>query len=560
MKSRAFCVFCILMTYFSSVYANRTDSIEMCEPFNFPLLLSGNFGELRSNHFHAGLDFKTQGASGKQILLPADGYISRVTVSPGGYGKAIYVVHDNGYMTVYGHLHKFPDNIAAIVRERQYRDETFAVDITFDSGEFPVKRGEVLALAGNSGYSFGPHLHFEVRVADGNELLNPMRFYKNKLSDTRPPQVQAVSVTPYLGRGVVEGGTSAVIRRLDGVTLRDTLEMWGTVGFAIKAKDVMDNTNNSYGVYSIKLYVDDSLRFSSNMDGYARNETRLINAWVDYERYIKKGDWFLRSYILENNPLRILHADANRGWLTIDDERVYNVEYRLADYHGNTTSCKFAVRGKKDTIPEISDLRGHYLYWFLNNEISYPGMRLKIPRGELFEHAFLNVTEEQQSALSRRYNLGGMRYPLRRKASLSLLVSDSLGLDSSKLYMKRITGKGSSAVNGKYSAGWLTSDITVLGCYEVGIDTVAPVVKSVNEKRWGRNGNIVFSVYDKETGIKEFKGTVDGSFVLFEYNSKSGRITCDLRKEKITRGRHTLRFYVIDNVGNMANVEKVIIY
>lgn len=539
----------------------RQDSIELSQPFDFRLLLSGNFGELRSNHFHAGLDFKTQGVPGKPILAPADGYISRATVTPGGYGRAIYVTHKNGYMTVYGHLHRFPEGVAKRVREKQYGDETFSVDLNFEPHEFPVKRGETIALAGNSGYSFGPHLHFEVRVAGGNELVNPMRFYSDVVKDTRAPIAQAVSVTPYPGCGIVEGGTSSVVRNVSGNRLKDTLEVWGTVGFALKAKDLMNDTHNSYGLYSIELYVDDSLRFASRMDGYARRETRLINAWADYRRLMEKGDWFLKSYVLENNPLRILRADSNRGWLTVDSARVYDVEYRIADYHGNVTSCRFAVQGKRDTIPVTNDSCAHYLHWFLNNEIAYPGMRLSIPRGELFENALLRIEEEDaKCGISRRYNLGGLQYPVRRNVRLSMQVSDTLGLDTSKYYLRRIVGKRSASAGGKYERGWVSANISVLGTYEVAIDTMAPTVKPVNERRWGRNGSIVCSIADRGTGIKSFKGVIDGKFVLFEYSSKSGLVTCNLRSENVKRGRHEMKLSVTDYAGNETTFEKVILY
>lgn len=551
----------ILLSLFSILHlpVRAQDSISLSAPFDFPLLLSGNFGELRSNHFHAGLDFKTQGVSGKPILVPCDGYISRATVSPGGYGRALYVMHDNGYMTVYGHLHRFPEGVAQRVREQQYSGETFAVDVEFTPQEFPVKRGEVLALAGNSGYSFGPHLHFEVRVAGGNELVNPMRFYKNLIKDTKAPVAQAVTVAPCPGKGVVEGGVSPVTHKISNAVVRDTISAWGTIGLSIKAKDVMNDTHNTYGVYSIEMYVDDSLRFKSKMDGYARDETRLINAWADYGRLHSKGDWFLKSYILDNNPLRILSADANRGWITIDSERIYNVEYRLADYHGNITVCNFALQGRCDTIPLHPDTDAHYLYWFLNNEISYPGMRLSIPRGELFENALLSVHEEPaHSSLSRRYKITG-EYPLRRNVRLSIQVNDSLATDTSKLYIRRVKSKSYSSVKGRYSAGWMVADITQFGTYEVAIDTLAPQLKPINEKRWRRNGIIAFSIGDKETGIKDFKGRIDGHFVLFEYSSKNGRLTCDLRAEKIKPGRHKLQLFVSDRAGNTTTLEKIII-
>ena len=163
-------------------------------PFDFPLYLSGNFGELRSNHFHGGLDFKTQQVSGKPLLAIADGYISKVTVTAGGYGNALYITHDNGYTSVHGHLDRFLPEIAALVREKQYREQSFVVTLEFGPEEFRVRQGDIVAYAGNTGYSFGPHLHMEIRETATNEPIDPLPFYKDKIADTTPPRATHIMV------------------------------------------------------------------------------------------------------------------------------------------------------------------------------------------------------------------------------------------------------------------------------------------------------------------------------------------------------------------------------
>lgn len=560
MRKILFLILLLVVAVPSSLRA-QDGSIGLSSPFDFQLLLSGNFAELRSNHFHAGIDFKTQGVVGHPILAPADGDITRATVTPGGYGRAIYVTHDNGYITVYGHLDRFLKPVEQRVRDKQYSDEAFAVDLSFEKGEYRVQRGDTIAFAGNSGYSFGPHLHFEVRTNEGRELISPMSFYLDRLTDTNAPRVQAVALTPRLGQGSVQGGASTVTRKVVHSSVADTLRAWGRVGLSVKCEDIMDNTSNKYGVYSIDLLVDDSLRFSSRMDGYALADTRLINAWADYTRYFEKGEWFLRSYILENNTLPVLSADKNRGWIDIDEERIYNVHYRIADFHGNTTNCRFVIEGRRDTVPQPTDSTAHYLYWFINNTIAYDGMRLDIPSGQLFEDALLSVQElPSKYGISRRFDLGGAVIPLRKAARISMQVNDTLQMDSSKYYICRVTGKGSVAVGGEFHDGWVTASVPLLASYEVAIDTVPPTVKPVAPKNWGRNGKIVFSIGDKGRGIKSFKGLLDGKFILFEYSSKSGRLTCNLRREKVKRGKHQLQLTVTDNAGNSTIIEKTIIH
>lgn len=549
--------FLLLLWSPSLLYAHNGDSLSLRVPFDFPLLLSGNFGELRSNHFHAGLDFKTQGAVGKPIYSPADGYISRATVSSGGYGRAVYVTHSNGYMTVYGHLDRFLPAVARKIAQVQYADEAFAVDVKFSPNEFPVSKGDIVAYSGNSGYSFGPHLHFEVRTADSDTLVNPMLFYKKNLSDDVAPVAHSVMFSPRCGMGMVNGASHPYVVKTSGTTLRDTVTAWGHIGISVKADDYMSGTHNRYGLYTIELYVDDSLRFSSRMDGYAMADTRLVNAWAEYDRYHNTGEWFLRSYILDNNSLPLLSADRNRGWVNIDEQRLYKVEYRLGDYHGNVSNYLFHVQGVEGALPQHAIATENYLPWYLSHEIFHERIHLEIPRGELFQNIFLQISEEDApDAVSPRYKMDV--HPLRNKARLSIYVSDTLSISPEKYYMRRITRKGASSVGGLYLNGKVTASIRVLGSYDVAVDTIAPRVKPHNEKRWEQSGVLSFAISDKGSGIKNFKGTIDGKFVLVEYNGMRGRLTCNTKKAKIAPGKHTFQLTVTDNCGNTTVFEKVV--
>lgn len=528
-------------------------------PFDFPVLFSGNFAELRSNHFHGGVDFKTQGVINKPIHAPADGYISRVTVSGGGYGNALYVTHYNGYTTVYGHLESFTDDIARVVRDKQYAGESFVVDLSFNQNDYPVRRGDVIAMSGNTGYSFGPHLHFEVRTTESNELVNPLIFYKQHVKDTKAPKASALSVHPRPGKGVVNGKPQKSVRKIVGDGIGDTLRVWGTVGFGLKALDYMDNTSNNYGVYRTELRVDGALLYSSTMDRVAFSENRLINAWVDYEAYYRHGEWFMRSHLLDNNPLRLLSVDDNRGWLHVDEERPYRVEYTLADMHGNVSRYRFVVKGQRCDVPEVDSGDAQYFCWDRDNELRDLGMRFRVPKGELFEDAVLRVVRtEKPSALSDRYNLNGVTYPLWHGCELAIRMHTIPECGVEKCYIRNT--RSGYGVGGTYKDGWMHASISSLGSYEVAADTLPPVVKPLGEKQWGKSGQIVFSLSDRETGLKSYKGYIDGRFVLFKYTAKSARLACDLRGEGVSRGRHNLRLVVTDGAGNETVIEKIFTY
>lgn len=553
-KALLFCIFIISI----AVAKAQSDTLFL-PPFKFAHLLSGNFGELRSNHFHGGLDFKTQGAVGKQIYAPADGYISRASVSAGGYGNAIYVTHTDGYMTVYGHLQKLPSGVAERVRKEQYEKECFAVDLTFAPDEFPVKKGVPLALAGNSGYSFGPHLHFEVRRNNGDELVNPMLFYKELVKDTRAPKALSLLVKPLEGRGLVNGEAKGVKRAVNGALLADTIDAWGVIGIAVKAQDHMDNTSNKYGVYSIDMLVDDELHFSSRMDYVAFSENRLINAWVDYAEYIENGEWFQRAYILPNNPLRILSANDNGGRVIVDEERCYNVLLRLTDYHGNSSDVRCVLRGKRGE-PANRAMQGDnaYMLWFMNNSVERDYMRLAVPSGALFENTTLNISKSQGS-VSASCCIAPAGVYFWNGAELSLRVENDT-FPSHQYFIKKKGKKNYSCIGAKYSDGRVTANINSSGIYEVGVDSVAPQLKPVDKARWARNGAIKFTLVDKEGVVKSYRGEIDGEFILFEYSSKNGVLTCNLKREGVKRGKHLLRVVAIDGVGNETVFEENFVY
>lgn len=533
--------------------------VALSSPFDFPLYLSGNFGELRSNHFHSGIDFKTQGVTGLPIKCVADGYICRVSVTPGGYGKALYVMHDNGCMTVYGHLESFPEEIERRVRASQYKKERFSVSLWFKPSEFRVREGDILARAGNTGYSFGPHLHFEVRDASGNELYDPLVFYKDRIKDTRAPKIHSLAVYPRLGKGAVFGGAASRTYDVVNGAVADTIEAWGDIAFGIKALDYMDGTHNKYGVYRIELIVDGKCRFSSVMDNFSFSEDLLINAWLDYGRLQKDNEWYQKLFISPNNPLRALSAGKERGWITVDEERLYKVECKVSDLHGNTSVYSFAVRGKEAPaapMPKAS----HTLYWATDNRVDYLGMRLDVPRGVLFENAFLNLGIEPCDAFSWRYNLADTVYPMLRGAKLSIWVGKELPVDASKLYIRHIEPDDTSSVGGTYAGGWLTADIKCLDSYEVAVDTVAPALLPQNRELWSKNGVVSFKVEENETSMSRFLGKLDGRFILFEYNSKNKLLTLDLKRESVKRGTHRLHLAVADECGNESVFDECIEY
>lgn len=546
----------------SMLHAQEAKPVKFVSPFDFPLYLSANFGELRTNHFHGGLDFKTQSVTNKPVRSIADGYVSRITVSPGGYGNALYITHPNGYLSVYGHLNSFSPVIARYVEQYQYEKETFTVDITPDSTRFPVKQGEVIALSGNTGFSFGPHLHMEIRDAATNEPIDPLPYYRSQIRDTRPPVARSITFYPMQGSGVVNGSvetkTYNIVAKAQGSCLATPVNAWGRIGVGVMANDYMDGTSNTYGVRSVTLYMDTAKVFHSLVDRYSFDESRAINSWTDYAAYKERGRWIMKSFVAPGNPLRFLSADKERGVVTIDEERDYHFIYLLEDLYGNTSRYMFTVRGCAQPIPAYHPDGRHYLHYDRANLVQEPGLQLFIPRGVLYEDVALNTSvHTDSSAISFGYSLHDKPLPLHVACELMIGIRHLPVADVSKYYIQRSVDTKHYSVGGQYENGWMKTNIRELGTYRVAIDTVPPSLTPVKSSS---ARTLIYKVSDEGTGMKSYRGTVDGKFILVAFNAKNGRLTCRLDAKRVPAGKHTFRLVVEDGCGNVTTVEKILIY
>lgn len=540
--------------------AQETVSPSFGVPFDFPLYLSGNFGELRPNHFHGGLDIKTQGTEGKSVHCIGDGYVSRISVAPGGYGNALYVTHPNGYTSVYGHLKEFAPALAKYVEDEQYGKETFAIELFPDSTSFPVKKGEVIALSGNTGSSAGPHLHIEVRKTETNEPVDPMPFYLSEIKDTKAPRAYAVMFYPQAGKGIVNGETGkravTLASRSGQSALSKPVEAWGEIGLGLRAYDYMDGTNNTYGVYSVTLYVDSVEVFRSIVDRFLFDENRAINGWTDFEEYRRSRSWYMKSFFPAGNRLRMLHGGAERGIVRIDEERDYHFMYVLEDAHGNVSRYAFTVKGKRREIPPCKPRGKYMLCWNKANVIQEPGMELVIPQGMLYEDTEINTEIFRDSVASAFvYRLRKEPLPLHAPCPLSIGIRNFSMVDTTKYYVASVWGNALHYVGGTYKDGWMNVPIRELATYTVAVDTVPPQVEPLNRRMWAQSKEIAFRLTDKQTGIKSYKGKIDGKFALFTYDIRR-RLSCKLSKARIERGKsHTLEVEVADFCGNVTVVK-----
>lgn len=527
-------------------YTQEKVQASFVPPFNFPLTFSGNFGELRSNHFHNGLDFRTGGTIGKPVRAIANGYISRIRVTNGS-GYVLDVCYDNGYSSTNRHLNGFMPAVAARVEELQYEKESWEVEIVPSPDEYPIKAGEQIAWSGNTGFSMGPHLHMEVYETATGDFIDPILFFKNSIRDTFAPRAQGVMLFPQPGQGVVGGSDR---RKIISPNSTHPVEAWGVIGSSIKAYDYMNGIGNHYGVYSVSLSVDGKEVFSSKMDRFSQDETRTINSWT-YAGYMK-------SFIDPGNRLRALKSfNDNRGLIDINEERDYLFSYTLQDAFGNTSRYKFTIRGKRQDIPPVQHREKLLFEWDKTNYLQEPGMSLVVPRGMLYDDVpiYYNVKMDS-NAIAFTYQLNNIMVPLHGGCELSIGLRKKPVEDSTKYYMAQVAANGRviSRLKGRYENGFIKANIRELGTYTIALDTVAPKISPVNSRVWGRNRKVIFRLSDSGAGIRSYRGTIDGKFALFrQVNITVPYWECDLDPKRVKRGTtHVVEMTVTDNCGNQS--------
>ncbi|WP_418543871.1 M23 family metallopeptidase [Parabacteroides goldsteinii] len=541
---------------FAGITNNTAEAQQLRKPMDIPVLLSGNFGELRSNHFHSGIDFKTQGVEGKPIHSVQDGYVSRISVSPWGYGNGLYITHPDGTTTVYGHLQKFSQKITAYLKEKQYEQESFNVNLSLTPDELPVKEGELVALSGNTGSSGGPHLHFEVRDTETEEPMDPIEYYKDLIKDTQAPKIQGIMVYSMPGKGVVNGSRrklelKPVTAKNGKQTLTGKIEAWGEIGLAVKGYDYMDNTSNIYGIKDITLTADSQVIFHSNLDRFAFDESRYLNSFTDFEEWKEHRSFYIKSFVDPGNRLRFIES-LNRGILTIDEPRTYHLTYQLADAFGNTTQLSIQIEGKEQPIPEIDTENTELFHWWSDNRFGAKGIRLTIPKGNLYDDLYFRYSvKEDSTALGATHILHNKPVAFHKSAKLSLRLQTDTLENKQQYGIVRLQNGRRSWTGGVYRNGWVDADIKEMGSYTLGQDLVPPTITPLNPATWVSKQAIALRLSDNLSGVQTYRGEIDGQYVLFEMNSKSV-ITYHFDKERLARGKHTLKLVVTDACGNQS--------
>lgn len=541
------------------------------EPLDIPIYLSATFGEIRPNHIHAGLDIKTQGVEGKKVYAVADGYISRIGVSPYGYGNVLYITHNDGYTSVYAHLQRFSGEIAKYVKEYQYRQKKFPAQIYPDKDKFPVKKGDLIAYAGNSGGSGGPHLHFEIRHTVSEKPVNPM-YFGYKIEDKVKPLIQGVSVYPLGEESTLEGGIKPIYFDVTNENGRYSLKDRnfvhgnGEISFGIRTFDQVGTSNNKNGPYLYELFLDDMLAFQVEADSFSYSEPRYVNSLLDYRHYKQKKTSYVRT---ETDPFNKLQMIAKRnGTVTVEEGDTVNVRFKISDYAGNSSSIQFKLVGTAPVEVE-RPMRRRSEYFVkadgtMNADITIEDFSVSMERGTLFRDEWIPTGQrDEKGCCSRIYRFGTDEMTTFKNYTVSIQPEERWMGNAKKMYIAYIDSKGKvSSIGGTFKNGKMVTETRNMGEFTIKIDSVAPKVSASNFKDGqsvSQMKSLRFKITDDMTGIETYDIYLDDVWVLGQYDAKNALLYYEF-DEKLKKGTNNVKVVVTDGVGNRKTLNAKVVY
>ena len=551
---QTFILFIIFLTFESFAQEKHPENY-FRNPLDIPSVLAGTFGELRSNHFHAGVDLKTQGKEGLKVFATADGFVSRIKVAQFGYGKTIYVSHPNGYTTVYAHLSKYADKIEKYVKKVQYKKENYQTgNLFFKEDKFPVKKGDIIAYSGNTGSSGGPHLHYEIRNTKSEHILNPLIFGLHP-EDTIPPVFQSLMVYPLNTHSRINKQNKNAIVSIkkikNGTYISDQIFANGNIGFGVRVFDRLNKASNKNGINSLEMLVNGKRTFYHKMEEFSFAESKFINLHIDYPYYKKYKRRYQKTYKEEVNKLSTYKELIKNGKLEIKEGFNYAVEIIAKDYKGNATSLKIPIIGKpfNKVIPQSKDTTEYKIIATNFHKFKKENVTVAFPKNTFYENFFLDFKVEQGIAKVHSPSL-----PLNKSFTLTFDVSKYSEEEKKQLYIANVE-KPTYPIyqyTRKKDSTFFTTTKT-LGKYSLRSDTQKPSISLLyfKDQQWiSKLNTLQVKIYDEGSGIKNYRATIDGKWILMEYNHRKKIATYDFKDKKLPGSKHIFKIVVSDNVGN----------
>ncbi len=531
------CYLVIYLAVFCTAETDAQDSLttpEFRNPVDLPMVLSGNFGEFRSNHFHTGIDIKTNGKTGYPVYAIADGWVRRIKTGPFSYGKVLYLDHGTGHTSVYAHLSSYNDTISSFLSAAQKAIKRNEVDVFPIKNRLPVKHGELIGYTGNTGRSGGPHLHFEVRTLDTEKPLNPLRL-GFEVKDNVLPLINGVLVEHLSDsiRGKVNDTDRYYAKAKNGQkTISGIVKLSERAGLSVHTLDYLSSSRNPCGVYRIRLSLDGEQQYEMRLDSLDFSTNRYINAHKNYEVFRKEKSSFHRCFYMESNPLEIYSKDSN-GIIQLSDNEVHEVLIEVWDAADNksTLNMKIQLDEKKNVKDEL--VSSKLLRFDEANSLEIEGCSIRIPPRRLLSDDLISMQRIKEDEFSGRFQIGEELTPVQNYCWLSIKLENTAGRDSSKFFITRYDPKKGRyyGQGGEYKDGWIRTRVKQFGIYTIDYDETAPVVSWSDPKKHLRSGNISIKITDDNSGISSYSLLFDGEFIPLYYNYKSARLVAKLEEE-----------------------------
>jgi Peptidase family M23 len=536
-------------------------------PLGIPISLSGNFGELRPNHWHMGLDFRTNKKENYPVYAAAEGYIAKIGISSGGYGRVIYINHPNGLTTLYAHLNEFYPELENFVREQQYKQESWRINLDLQPGQFPVTRGQYIALSGNTGGSQAPHLHFEIRDTKSDKVLNPMLFGFN-IADRVKPSILRLALYDRCKSTYEQSPRLLALKKIKDtfVTNPATITCFTErVSFAITAYDKQSGSDNLNGIYEAQLFHNGAPVVGFELDSISYNETRYMNAQIDYKTRYNGGSYLQHLSQLEGNNSPVYKQYGGDGVIYIDDRQVHNIIIHVSDAHGNVSVVKLAVQmdslaaatPRKDSLPVLQERR------FLPGNVNvFETDDLNMYLGEhcLYDSVTFGyvVYAASRFTLSRIHVLHTPSVPLHQY--FPLRIKPTAPFDSllrNRVVMIRRWGGDVDVSAVEWQHNYAMARWRELGQFELALDTLPPTLNVLNMKdsaNFTRATKIVVTAGDNLRQVKNFRAELDGQWLMFVQRGNTFTYKMD---ERCSPGWRRLKVKIEDEAGNSTEKEFV---
>ena len=533
-------------------------------PLDIPIILSGTFAELRPNHFHAGIDIKTKGTEGFNVYSIGDGYISRIQITHGGYGKALYIKHDNGQSSVYAHLKKYSPKIEKIVKEIQYSNESYTFRVYPKENEIRISEKELIGYSGNTGRSYGPHLHYELRD-DKDRPINPLKYKNYTVLDTIPPVVLGLHYKEIPQNSINGSNSSFKNLKLTKISsklfISDTLNTSGLIGFGVNSYDRMNNTWNKMGLSNIKANLNGEQVFDMNLNSFSYKEWRHINTFIDYASYKNKKIRIQKLYIEDYNPLDMYNRSLGNGIINIkNQDKFYLYAIRLFDYNKNYTEILIPISWKEKINYKTKELESDNIYSINKDSVYnllFTSSSIKLSKNTFYTDKEIEIIEKDNIL-----SIDEDSIPVLKEITIKFNTNrynDSL---VNKTYIAKLEKDDkSSFVSNNLKNDNLIADIKLLGDYMIKVDSIPPSINliDIEDSQWISNRDkLQIKINDKNSGISSYRGTLNGRWILLEYNPMKGILSYDFNDNiNNSEPKNILKVNITDNVGNTKYLEKV---